>query len=304
VRALVAKSLSENDVDAARAALDLAERLDDPVLRYDAFGALKSVLEDGGEFAGALDAAERRSELLPQVADPDRVAEGHLVNCQLYVALGRLGDARAEVARLEETVAGLSPHHRVHGLEVRMLLESAEADWDAIRELTHRAEQLIEANLATPCPFNRGLLILLATGWTYAGDAAEAERLLARAEQVGMATYLRVHSPRWLALAIARSDRAEIRRLIDAIQPGWLIPSLWELWARLFDGLAELDDRDRIETEAPQWLDRDLYVTPFATRALALARRDAALLDKAAAQFEAMGLDRHAEQTRATSLPK
>jgi len=76
------------------------------------------------------------------------------------------------------------------------------------------------------------------------------------------------------------------------------------MWAALFDGLAQLDDRERIEAEAPQWLDRDLYVTPFATRALAIARRDDSLMAEAAAQFEAMGLERHAAQTRARSMPR
>jgi hypothetical protein len=41
-----------------------------------------------------------------------------------------------------------------------------------------------------------------------------------------------------------------------------------------------------------------LFVTPFATRALAVARGDEALLEKATSQFEAMGLDRHAQETR------
>ena len=299
VRALVARSLSEDDVDAGRTALALAERLEDPVLQFDALGALEQVLEDSGEFVGALDAAEKRNELLPFVADPDRVADGHFVNFHLYASVGRIADARAVVARMEEAVAGLTPHHRVHGFGARLWLESAEAHWDAIRERTQRAEELIEANLATPCPFNRGLLILLAAAWTYAGNVADADRLLARAEQVGMATYLVIHTPRWLALAIARDDHNEVRSLIDSLQPAWLAPSNWDLWALLFDGLVQLDDRERIETEAPKWLNRGLYVTPFATRALAIARRDEPLLEEAAVQYDAMGLDRHAERTRA-----
>jgi len=290
-------------VDAGRDALSLAERLEDPVLRFDALGALQDVLANRGEFVGALEAAGKRNELLSHVADPDRVADGLFVDLHLYVSVGRLADARAAVARMEETVAGLTPHHRVHGLGARLSLEGAEADWDALRQLTRRSEELIEANLVTPCPFNRGLLILLATAWMHGGNGAESERLEARAEQVGMGTYLMIHTPRRLALAIARDDREESRRLIDSIQPAWLTPGSWDLWTNMFDGLVQLDDLTRIEAEAPQWLDRDLYITPFATRALAIARRDASLLEKAAAQFETMGLARHAEQTRARALP-
>jgi class 3 adenylate cyclase/tetratricopeptide (TPR) repeat protein len=299
VRALVAKSLRDDDVDAARTALALAERLDDPVLCADALGALEGVLQEKGLFADALDAAATREDLLPQIADPDRVADALFMSADLYASLGRLADTRAMTDRMEETVAGLTPHHRVHGLGMRLILEGAVADWETVRQLTQRGQAAIEANLATPCPFNRGMLVVLATGWTYAGNAAEAERLVARAEEVGMGSYLIINTPRWLGLATARHDRAEIRRLIDSIQPTWLTPGKWDLWAALLNGLVELDDRDRIEAEAPQWLNQDLYVTPFAIRALAVARRDEALLADAAARFEAMGLQRHAEATRA-----
>ncbi|HEX9635261.1 MAG TPA: AAA family ATPase, partial [Candidatus Limnocylindria bacterium] len=299
VRALVAQSLANDDVEAARAALALAERLDDPVLRSDAWGALEGVLHERGEYLEAVEVAAMRADLISQVADPDRVADTFFMNADLYASIGRLADARAMSARMEETVAGLTPHHRVHGLGIRLIVEAAEADWEAVRQLTPRTEETIEANLATPCPFNAGLLTLLATGWTYAGDEAESDRLLARAEELGMGSYRMIHAPRWLALAIARQDRAEIRRLIDAIQPAWLTSGNWQLWAQLFDGLVALDDRERIEADAPPWLNEDLYVTPFAARALAVARRDAALLEDAAKRFEAMGLDRHAEQTRA-----
>ena len=149
------------------------------------------------------------------------------------------------------------------------MLEGAVRDWEAVRQLTQRTEESIEANLATPCPFNVGLLILLATGWTYAGSTVEAKRLLARAEDIGMTSYVAFHTPRWLALALARHDREEIRRLIDSIQPAWLAPGNWDQWTTLFDGLVVVGDTERIEAEAPQWLDRDMYMTPFAVRALA-----------------------------------
>ena len=298
VRALVAKSLTDSDVEVARDALALAERLDNPVLRYDALGALLSALHDRGDFAEAAGVASARIDLLPQVNDPDRAADGFFVNAGLYVAVGRLADARSMAMRIEETVVGLTPHHRVHGLAVRLLVENADANWDAIRKLTERTEELVRANLAHPCPFNRGLLIVAANAWTHGGDEAEAARLMARAEEVGMGTYVAIHTPRLLALALTRDDRAEIRRLIDSIQPAWLLPGNWDCWAVLFDGLVEVEDWERIEAEAPQWLGKGLYVSAFATRALAVARRDRRLLEDAAVQFEEMGLERHAQQTR------
>jgi hypothetical protein len=278
--------------------LAVADGLGDMVLRSDALGAVEVVLHEKGEFLEALEVADRRNALLPDVADPDRVADALFIHADLSVSLGRLAESRAMTERMEETVSGLTPHHRVHGLGMRMILEGAVADWEAIRQLTPRAEQAVEENLATPCPFNVGLLTRLATAWIYAGNAAEAVRLLARADEIGMASYVVIHTPAWLGLALAREDGAEIRRLIDSIQPSMLAPSNWALWAELLDGLLVLDDRERIETEAPRWLKQNLYVTPFAMRALAFVRKDAVLLEEATATFESIGLTRHAQRTR------
>ena len=298
VRALVAQTLGTDDVDTGRAALALADRLGDPVLRSDALGALSRVLGYIGELREALDLGSQRIDLLPQIGDPDRVADALFQSADQYIDAGMLVDARAMTERMEEAVAGLTPHHRVHGLGMRVMLEDAVGDREALRQLTKRVEEAVAANLATPCPFNLSMLIVMATAWTYAGNPAESGRLLAWAEEIGMKTYVMVLTPRWLRLAIAQDDRAEIRRLIDSIQPAWLGGPFGELWAALFDGLVVLDDRERIEAEAPRWLKEDGYTAPFAVRALAMARRDPALLGDAAARFEAMGLDRHAEQTR------
>jgi hypothetical protein len=199
---------------------------------------------------------------------------------------------------MEEAVANLTPHHRVHALEIRMMVVGAEGDWEAVRALTQRVEETIEANLATPCPFNRGGLIELATAWTYAGNTFEADRLLAKAEGVGMRSYVRIDAPRRLALAIARHDLLEIRKLVDMIETAWLTPGNWNIATALLDGLVELDDSERIEAVAPPWVSAGLLATPFAQRALAVARRDEVLLEEAAAQFEAMHLGRRASETR------
>jgi hypothetical protein len=118
-----------------------------------------------------------------------------------------------------------------------------------------------------------------------------------------MVGYGRLQSPVRLRLAVARRNREGIRAIIDSLQPEWLTPSAWELWAALFDGLVEIDDRRRIETDAPPWVRPDTYVAPFAVRALGIAREDKTLLADAVARFEAMGLNRHAEATREALAP-
>jgi cob(I)alamin adenosyltransferase len=291
--------MSQDDLDAGRTALAMAERLGATPLLVDALGALQALHSYLGDFREALDMAARRSELLDQIRDPDRAADMLMMNADLYLTTGRLAEARVMVQHMEEVVAGLTPHHRIHGLGMHLLFEEATADWGAARQLTKRTEDLVETNLATPCPFNVMALTILATGWTHAHGTSESARLLARADEIGMRSYAEVLAPHWLNLAIAQDDRVETRRLIDSIEPAWFGSPFGQLWAVLFDGLVLLDDRERIEADAPQWLDKDVYTTPFAMRALAVTRGDEALLEDAAARFDAMGLVRPAGETRA-----
>ena len=164
--------------------------------------------------------------------------------------------------------------------------------------MTQRTEDAVEANRATPCPFNVGLPLLAALGMIHGGDEDSATRLEAKAETFGMVGYARIHLARTIPLAVIRQDRAEVRRLLDSIQPGWLTGGAWEQLAAVFDALVFLNDRGRIEAEAPPWVRPDSYVAPFAVRALGVARADQTLLDDAVHRFEAMGMAWHAEQTR------
>jgi hypothetical protein len=68
--------------------------------------------------------------------------------------------------------------------------------------------------------------------------------------------------------------------------------------AAVLDALVALNDREWIESEAPKWTMSGTYYEPFAMRALGFGREDGALLEKAAARFEAMELCWHAEETR------
>ncbi|MGH2463590.1 MAG: ATP-binding protein [Candidatus Limnocylindria bacterium] len=298
VKALTARAYWHDDLDAARAALATAGALEDLEFRFVALGAVQSALQESGQLADATHVASERATLLHAIADPDQVADALLNAADLFSILGRMADVGGMVERLEETVAGLTPHHRVHGLGMRMRLETAVGDWQALRGLTKTAEDSIEANLATPCPFNVGLLLMAARGAVHGGSEPDATRLLAKAEAIGMGGYTRFHAARWLNLAIDRRDRDEVQRLVSSVEPTWLKPSAWELWAGLLDGLVLLDDRERIEAEAPDWVRPDTYVAPFAVRALGVARNDSELLSDAIDRFQAMGLAWHAQETR------
>jgi hypothetical protein len=298
VKALAAQAFRHDDVDTARLALALADELGDVGLRFIGLNAVEGALWWSGRYGEACEIATVALEMLPAIEDPDLRADMFRQTAEIYANVGRLDDARAATTQLEETVAGLTPHHRVHGIGTRLVLETAVADWEATRSLTQRAEDLVEANLATPCPFNVGILLMVALGWAYGGDTSQVERLAEKAESIGMVGYGITHSPRWLRLAIARHDLQEVRRVVDSIRPEWLHPAAWELRSALFDGLLLLDDRDRLETETGAWLEGPTYEVPFAIRALGVVRNDRALLADAVDRFEAMGLAWHAQETR------
>jgi hypothetical protein len=299
VKALLAKSMATDEVEPARAALAIANQIGEPLLRWDATGMLENVLMQAGEFDESLTIAADRLARRSTISDPDRLADALYVTTYLYVVTGHLADARELAREMQETVAGTTAHHRVHGFAIRVMVERAYANWEAIRGLTAQIEAASAANVATPCPYNRGLLVALAAAWTYGGDTSEADRLLAQAEALGMESYRRFLARHSLLLAIARDDRAEIRAVIDQFRPDWLAHDDWEHWSNLFDGLALLGERERIEAEAGRWLARDAFVTPFALRALAVVRGDPSLLDDAAARFDSMGAALRAAETRA-----
>ena len=179
-----------------------------------------------------------------------------------------------------------------------MRLEKAVGDWEAVRGHARRAEDAVEADVATPCPFNVGLLRIAALGVLRSGDEEEATRLLAKSESIGMVGYGQFLSDTAMALAVVRGDREELRRIVDSADPRYFTPGSWERWAALFDGLAVLGDRGRVEADAPKWIRPDSYVAPFAIRALGVVRKDPDLLTESLARFNAMGLLWHAQETR------
>ena len=112
---------------------------------------------------------------------------------------------------------------------------------------------------------------------------------------------LTLDTPR-LRLALARNDLDEAERLLALFDTshgwhrGWFV--FGNVSARL-DALADLDRRDDVEEEAPTHARRPNYLRPFALRALGRVRGDSDLLRDALADFESLGLDWHAAETKA-----
>ena len=68
--------------------------------------------------------------------------------------------------------------------------------------------------------------------------------------------------------------------------------------------VAAIGDRAGAEREAAPHLRPNTYLEPFALRALALVRQDSGLLEQALVRFDGLGLEWHAEQTRALGLSR
>ena len=99
--------------------------------------------------------------------------------------------------------------------------------------------------------------------------------------------------PPRIRLALARQQTGQLAELAPAE-----FDSEWEPVSTFLDALGALGDRERIEAEAPNWLQQGTFAEPFALRALGIAHGDQALLEQAMERFQAMDLTWHAEQTR------
>jgi hypothetical protein len=172
--------------------------------------------------------------------------------------------------------------------------------------LTPRAERAVEANSAAPCTSNASCLLYCALASLHAGDEAEAARLESEANERILPPYRSFYWGPKLRISLAREDRATLKQLVDSIdfRPRADLPSAGIVRVRLDDGAAAfldalvvLSEYERIESEAPAWINSRTYVEPFALRALGAARSDGRLFDEAATRFRTMGLAWRADET-------
>ena len=283
---------------AGRSALAIAEQLGDhelccTVLHNNAYGALLA-----RDFDRACTLMDEVMAFLPGLPNPDVCSTALMSAVFVYLKSGHLGTAARASAQATETAAGLTPHHHVHAAGWQLILASVTGRWDEVRALAAEAEHVVDANLAaaTPCCLDVSILLNCAAGSAQAGYEDEAHRLEAKANGLGMEGgrwYQGWFEPPKIRLALARHQTGELASLAAA-GFDWE----WEPVSTFLDALAALGDRERIEAEAPEWLQEGTFAEPFALRALGIARGDRTLLRQALERFEAMGISWHAEQTR------
>jgi class 3 adenylate cyclase len=296
--ALAARALGEDDEAAARLALAIAERLGDLELRCTSMSVLSYAALAAGDFGRACALMDQTMALLPTLQNPDACSMTLHSAVFLYLRSGNLGAAAQASAQATGAAAGLTPHHRLHAACWQILLASVTGRWEEVRAHAAEAERVVDANLAaaTPCVLTVSILLNCATASALAGEGDESRRLESKAQGIGMEGnrwYQGWFEPPQIRLALARNQPGVVADLAPH-EMDWE----WEPASTFLDALAALGDRERIETEAPKWLQAGTFAEPFALRALGTARSDRPLLKQALERFEAMELSWHAEQTR------
>jgi class 3 adenylate cyclase len=301
-RALVARSMWDDDAASAEQAIALAEPLDDPVLLSYAYCARSAAAFVALDFHEADRWARRRFELLDRLTDPDKVAHIQYYAATAALAAGRPHDAEAH-ARTHDIVASrLSPHHEVHALAVLLFVEEALGHWDEVRRLQGRVEDAVAANQGTPCVLNARTLFSCAVACGELGVEADARRLERDAigqgfGDSGVGFWL---DPPPAHLALLRGDHERLAAVLDSSAEMWhlsLDGSPYALATKM-EALIALGRLREAEEVATPLLQPGTYLEPFALRTLATVRRDRTLTDRAVARFEAMGLAWHAAKTR------
>ena len=106
--------------DIARQALAIAEDLEDDDLLTGALFIMVDACYWTGDFEPMLTAVERNVALLPRVSDPDRRANILIAAVSHPVNFGDCTLPLRTIDLLEETTAGLTPHHRMHAAGARL----------------------------------------------------------------------------------------------------------------------------------------------------------------------------------------
>jgi class 3 adenylate cyclase/predicted ATPase len=299
-KALIARCYADYDksADDAEEASAIADRLGDPALRSRGYDVRHLVAFVHGDYREALEWCRRRESFVHELADADTATYVYAFAINPAVACGELDEARRYAALHDKATRPLSPHHRLHGAALLLLLEELLGNWEQALELQELIESRVAESAATPCVLSARSLYLCALAHTHLGNDDEAMRLEAKAAPLAMSGYGTVLDTPRLLLALHRGDLTAVESLLG--EPAVRATNWFYLtsMAAHFDGLAALGARERVEDESTRALQPGAYLEPFALRALGIVRRDPALIERAADRFEVFGLGWHAARTR------
>jgi class 3 adenylate cyclase/predicted ATPase len=300
-KALIARCYAAYDKSAedAAEASAIADRLGDPELRSRGYDVRHLVAFVHGNYRQALEWCRRRESFVHELADADTATYVYAFAINPAVACGELDEARRYARLHDDATRPLSPHHRLHGAALLLLLEELLGNWEQALELQELIETRVEESAATPCVLSARSLYLCALANAYLGNDDEAERLERRAAPLAMTGYGTVLDTPRLLLALHRGDLTGVESLLG--EPAVRASNWFYLssMAAHLDALAALGEDERVERETARALQPGTYLEPFALRALGRVREDEALVGQAVERFEAFGLEWHAASTRA-----
>ena len=303
-KALVTKSMWEDDAEPAEQAVALAERLDDPVLLSYAYWARSGAAFVDLDFHEADRWAQRRFELLDRLTDPDKIAHIHYYGATAALAAGRPDEAEMLVRKHDIVASRLSTHHEVHALARPPLRRggartlgrgaTASASRRAGRRRQRRARRACSIRGRSSRVPSRAAS---SVSTPRRGDSRRSQSSRAF-EGGGLGFWL---DPPPAHLALLRGDLERVDGLLESSGETWqwsLDGSLYALATKL-DALIALGRTSEAEETATSLLQPGTYLEPFALRTLGRVRSDPALTEQAVERFEAMGLGWHAAKTRA-----
>ena len=302
VKTLISRAYWELGDDEASGALasELAEQLDDVALRSCAWDARAVTRFRVGDFDGALTWEMRRFDLFHELTDPDLVHDLYLSTVPTTAAVGRLGEARRLAKALDDHVAALTPHHRVHGIASILEVEELVGGWEAILALEERTEQIVEENRKTPCIRNSRSLLLCALARECLGRTDRIDELVEHADAMEGEGYGATLATPRARIALVRGDLDTVEQLLR--EKEWLIRMSWfslPAVAVRLDAGAVLGDAESVRGDAEHFGRPRSYLEPFALRAQAIVMEDEALLARAHELFNGLRLDWHLAQTSA-----
>ena len=205
-RALVTKSMWEEDAELAEEAIAIAERLDDAELASYAYFARSGAAFSIFDYDVAYDWAMRRFSLVERLGDPDKLAHIHYYGATAALAVGRLGEAERLVREARRD--RLSPEPAPRGSRARLLAlrrggaRALGRDPAASGPRRARGRRERRSAVRAQSPDDAGLRGRLRGART--GDRGTAAR--------GRGCRARVRVERNLAPSAARASRAAARR--------------------------------------------------------------------------------------------
>ena len=241
--------------------------------------------------------ADRALAAVPHLADPGYAIHQYWNAGFVYLRAGRIVEARPVAEKVDEMSASHGPHDEVHAVALLAVLHGVLGDWAELAGLSPRVEHASRANVDFPCQFNWRTLLVCALAASHLGDDSEARRLEKLGQEGVLVFGPREREPALLRLALLRGDLEAAERIVEALPA--TDPFGVDGPAARLDALAALRDRDRTEEEAALFLAERSYTRPFALRALGQVREDPVLIERAAAEFEEMGLSWRVDETRA-----